>query len=111
VLTFQFIESAFDKDHPYYDEKSTKDDPKWFVVHVEFRHKFKELIKLKELQRFALLGGILDHMQMLKQSRLSVSKVSMKEWKFINTLGDLDEDAEPEYTTITVNTADAVNGK
>ncbi|KAL8995181.1 MAG: hypothetical protein Q9169_005040 [Polycauliona sp. 2 TL-2023] len=83
-------ESAFDKEHPYYDEKSTRDKPKWCVVHVEFRTKFHEPVALKELQKFAKPGGILEKMQTLKMSRLSVSKVSKKEWDFIHTLIDSD---------------------
>lgn len=79
-------ESAFDEQHPYFDAKSTKDSPKWFVVHVEYRQKFSKLISLKELQRFAKQGGILERLETLKQSRLSVSKVSKKEWDFILSL-------------------------
>ena len=52
-------------------------------------------MKLKELHKYAKEGGILQNMQTLKQSRLSVSKVSKKEWDFILRLGgheDEDED-------------------
>ncbi|OAX83767.1 hypothetical protein ACJ72_01867 [Emergomyces africanus] len=76
-------ESAFDPNHPYYDPKSSRENPKWEVVHVEFRRKFKELITLAELKLFAKPGGPLENMQTIKQSRLSVSAVSGKEWKFI----------------------------
>ncbi|THC99744.1 hypothetical protein EYZ11_000794 [Aspergillus tanneri] len=76
-------ESAFDPTHPYYDEKSTRDDPKWDVVHVEFRRKFKDLVPLNDLKSHAKPGGALENLQMLKQSRLSVSRVSKKEWDFI----------------------------
>lgn len=81
-------ETAFDPEHPYYDPKSTREKPKWCVVHVEFRRKFPGLVKLKELQRFAKPGGVLESMQTLKLSRLSVSKVTKKEWDFIHTLVD-----------------------
>ncbi|KAG5298389.1 AT DNA binding protein [Histoplasma ohiense] len=76
-------ESAFDPAHPYYDPKSSRENPKWEVVHVEFRRKFKDLITLAELKSFAKSGGPLENMQMMKQSRLSVSVVSGKEWEFI----------------------------
>ncbi|KAL8857931.1 MAG: hypothetical protein Q9178_005550 [Gyalolechia marmorata] len=88
-------ESAFDKEHPYYDEKSTRDRPKWCVVHVEYRRKFNDIVTLKELQRFARPGGVLENMQTLKMSRLSVSKVSKKEWDFIHTLTNTDLDGTP----------------
>lgn len=53
------------------------------MVHVEFRRKLKEPITLKELREFATKGGPLENMQMLKQSRLSVSGVSREEWNFL----------------------------
>lgn len=62
-------------------------------MHVEFRQKFPKLIKLKELQKYAKDGGILQKMQTLRQSRLSVSKVSKKEWDFIMSLVE-DDDTE-----------------
>ncbi len=58
-------------------------NPKWSVVHVEFRRKLKEPITLKELRESAVKGGPLENMQMLKQSRLSVSGVSTEEWNFL----------------------------
>ncbi|MCJ1385245.1 hypothetical protein MMC17_008366 [Xylographa soralifera] len=81
-------ESAFDAEHPYFDSKSVRDNPKWFVVHVKYQLKFREIIKLKDLQKFAQAGGVLADMQTLRQSRLSVSKVSKKEWDFIWNLAD-----------------------
>ncbi|KAL4867363.1 hypothetical protein BDV12DRAFT_171529 [Aspergillus spectabilis] len=76
-------ESAFDPSHPYYDEKSKREDPKWVVVHVEFRRKFDELITLNELKSHASAKAPLENLQMLKQGRLSVSSVSPSEWEFI----------------------------
>ena len=64
-------------------------------MHVEFRRKFPKLIKLKELQKYAKDGGILRNMQTLRQSRLSVSKVSKKEWDFIMSLVEDDDEEEP----------------
>ena len=76
-------ESAFDPDHPYYDAKSNRDNPKWELVKVEFVKKFDELVTLKELRSFAAEGGTLADMQTLKQSRLSVTSVQPSEWRFI----------------------------
>jgi predicted RNA-binding protein with PUA-like domain len=86
-----FLESAYDSTNPYFDPKSTRDAPKWCVVQVEFRQKFPRMITLKELQRFAQPGGALQEMQTLKQSRLSVSKVSKEEYDFIMSLVEEDE--------------------
>lgn len=78
--------SAFSKDSPYYDSKSDSAKPKWQLVHVEYRGRYAEMVSLRKLQSFAKDGGVLADMQMLKQSRLSVSKVTAKEWRFINSL-------------------------
>ncbi|KAK4697432.1 hypothetical protein P7C71_g647, partial [Lecanoromycetidae sp. Uapishka_2] len=84
-------ESAFNPEHPYYDEKSDREKPKWCVVHVEFRQKFPEIVKLKELQKYAKPGGVLENLQTLKTTRLSVSKVSKREWDFIMSLVDSED--------------------
>ena len=39
--------------------------------------------RLKELQKYALEDGVLSKMQEFNAARLSVSKVSEKEWNFI----------------------------
>lgn len=49
------------------------------------------MIKLKDLQKFSKDGGVLENMQTLRQSRLSVSKVSKKEWDFIMSLVDVED--------------------
>nr|KMM68483.1 3SC1 protein [Coccidioides posadasii RMSCC 3488] len=81
-------ESAFDPAHPYYDAKSSRDNPKWEVVHVEFRSKFQNLVTLAELKSLAKPGDALENLQMLKQSRLSVSPVRPEEWRFIMSLAE-----------------------
>jgi len=67
---------------------------------VKFVRKFPTPITLAELKSFAKSGGALENMQMLKQSRLSVSAVKPREWRFIHgLLEDDDLDTEPEETT------------
>ncbi|SPQ24299.1 d2c7946d-2e38-4b3d-9b85-9c5bb853d61f [Thermothielavioides terrestris] len=80
--------SAHDPKAPYYDPSSKPSDPKWSVVHVEFRSKFAVPIGLKELRELGQPGQPLENMQMLKQSRLSVSKVSAAEWEFLMGLAE-----------------------
>ncbi|KAH8673489.1 PUA-like domain-containing protein [Xylariales sp. PMI_506] len=75
--------SAHDPKAPYYDASSKPSDPKWSVVHVEFRSKFVQPIGLKELREMGKMGSPLENMQMLKQSRLSVSRVSPVEWEYL----------------------------
>jgi predicted RNA-binding protein with PUA-like domain len=81
-------ETAFDPEHPKYDAKSDRERPRWELVHVEFVKKFDELISLKDLKLFALPGGVLEKMQMLRQGRLSVSPVTPTEWRFILDLAN-----------------------
>ena len=107
-LTFLRPESALDPEHPYYDAKATAENPKWCKVRVSFRQKFPDFVKLKELQKYAREGGILQNMQTLKQSRLSVSKVSKKEWDFILKLGGHEDDDETSTRNNDEQVADGV---
>ncbi|CAD0110635.1 unnamed protein product [Aureobasidium uvarum] len=86
--------NAFDKSSAYYDPKSDPAKPKWMLVHVEFRRKFSEKFTLKDLQKFSQPGGALAEMEVFKQSRLSVTKVTKPQWDFI--MSQIDEDDEME---------------
>lgn len=78
----------------------------WSLVHVEFRKKLSEPVTLKQLQKFSSDKGVLKDMQVLKQSRLSVAKVSEKEWNFIvdelieGYEGEGDEDLHDEINDV-----------
>ncbi|CAB4391177.1 unnamed protein product [Rhizophagus irregularis] len=61
--------TAFDESHPYYDPKSNKDNPRWFMVDIKFVRKFKRFITLKELQ--AHKDKLMD-MVLLNRGRLSL---------------------------------------
>lgn len=45
-------------------------------------------ISLKELRELGKPGGPLENMMMLKQGRLSVSRVSKEEWEALNEIAD-----------------------
>ncbi|KAK1760299.1 hypothetical protein QBC47DRAFT_396297 [Echria macrotheca] len=75
--------SAHDPKAPYYDASSKPEDPKWSVVHVKFRSKFATPITLKDLRAMGAPGKPLENMQMLKQTRLSVSRVTAAEWEHL----------------------------
>lgn len=74
-------------------EKRAKEN-QWSLVHVEYRKKLTKPVSLKELQKFSTGTGVLSDMQLLKQSRLSVARVSEKEWDFIvnNLIEGYEED-------------------
>ncbi|KFA72083.1 hypothetical protein S40288_02299 [Stachybotrys chartarum IBT 40288] len=100
VKEFSEDKSARRAGTPYYDPSSTKDAPRWSLVHVEFRKKLAVPITLKELRELGKAGGPLENMQMLKQSRLSVSRVSAEEWKVLCELADKNaKDAGREHET------------
>ncbi|MEC8623630.1 MAG: EVE domain-containing protein [Bdellovibrionota bacterium] len=75
--------TSWDKNSPYYDPKSTKENPRWFMVEIVFVRKFKKLISLdllksvKELHDFQLLK---------KGNRLSIIPVSKEYSDVINGL-------------------------
>lgn len=76
--------SAHDPTRPYHDPSSTPDNPKWSVVHVTFRQKLATPITLREMKEWQKEDGhALQEMQMLRLTRMSVSKVSGEEWDFL----------------------------
>lgn len=89
-------ESAFDPEHPYYDPKSNRDDPKWVAVHVEYRRKLDKLVTLQDLKTHGETGKPLENLQMIKQARLSVSSVTPAQWKYILELAG--EEPQEEFT-------------
>ena len=108
--------SAFDKNHPYYVQndkmRGTEGKPRWSMVHVEFRQKLSAPVLLKELQKYK--GGVLETMEELTKTRLSVSKVSQEEWNFIVDKlieGYEDEDALPSKAAKGDDTAKAESSK
>ncbi|KAG0046587.1 hypothetical protein BGZ83_008246 [Gryganskiella cystojenkinii] len=73
--------TAFDPKSDYYDAKSTKEDPRWFMVDVKFERKLRRTITLKEMQLYK--DKELSYMRLLNRGRLSVLPVSNAELEFI----------------------------
>ncbi|MFO7566687.1 MAG: EVE domain-containing protein [Enhygromyxa sp.] len=66
--------TAFDPDSKYHDPKSDPDDPRWWLVDVEFVEKFAELVSLDALK--AAANAELDGMLVVRRGqRLSVQPV------------------------------------
>jgi predicted RNA-binding protein with PUA-like domain len=72
--------TAFDESSKYYDPKSSKDKPRWFLVDVEFIEKFPELLSLAALKEMPELS---DMRLLQKGNRLSVMPVDAEEFKVI----------------------------
>lgn len=102
-------ETAFERGHPYYDEKSSKDSPTWYNVHVAFRQKFANPEKVTNAELKTCKE--LENMQYIKQTRLSVSRVEPKEWDFIMQLaGETLQDGPVEKDWVIVNKGDVQPG-
>ncbi|KAK1673260.1 PUA-like domain-containing protein, partial [Colletotrichum godetiae] len=85
-------------DNPYYDDSAPHDGSKWSLVHVKIEHKFPRIVPLSLLKE-SRSHGPLQNMELLKQSRLSVNKVTREEWdEVIRMAKELDEDKEWDQT-------------
>jgi predicted RNA-binding protein with PUA-like domain len=65
-------ETQFDPKSDYHDPKSTKDDPRWWLVDVEMVERFDELVPLDTLKDDPALDGMLV---VKRGQRLSVQPV------------------------------------
>lgn len=75
---------AFDKNSKYFDPKSKKESPRWFMVDVKLVKKFKEVVGLPEIKETKSLAK----MVLLNNSRLSVQPVTKKEFDTILKMAD-----------------------
>ncbi|HSS66305.1 MAG TPA: EVE domain-containing protein [Gammaproteobacteria bacterium] len=72
--------TAFDPEDDHFDPKSDPDNPRWYLVDVEFVRKLKRVIPLTELKA----ERALEKMPLTRRgNRLSVMPVTEKEWKHI----------------------------
>jgi len=74
--------TQFDKKSKYYDEKSTREEPRWMNVDVELVKKTR-LLSLEEMRATPTLAT----MRVLQRgNRLSITPVTAAEWKAVLTL-------------------------
>ncbi|MBC96697.1 MAG: EVE domain-containing protein [Halobacteriovoraceae bacterium] len=76
--------TQFDSKSPYFDPKSKEDDPRWILVDLKFKKKFKNYIPLSKLKECSELE---DMTILQKGNRLSITPVTKKEFDFICELG------------------------
>lgn len=69
--------SQFDKKSNYFDEKATKDNPRWICVEVKFKDKFNDPVLRDALKANKKLK---DMMVLKKGSRLSIQPVTQNEF-------------------------------
>ncbi len=71
---------AFDPKSKYFDEKSKKDNPAWYLVDVGFVEKFSQIISLQTLKE---TKGLEEMMVTKRGARLSIQPVTKQEWDIV----------------------------
>ena len=72
--------TAFLPGEQYFDPKSDPENPRWFMVDVKFKKKFKTPVTLKAMKQ----EKVLAKMRLVQRgNRLSILPVTAKEWKYI----------------------------
>jgi len=75
--------TAFDPGHRYFDPKSDPDNPRWFLVDVKLKRRFKQTIPLSFLRQ----QTDLHNMKILQRgNRLSITPLTKEEWDHIMKL-------------------------
>ena len=64
----------------YFDPKATSENPRWCMVDVKYKKKFKAIITLEKLKTLKSLD---DMVLLRKGNRLSIMPVARKEWNVI----------------------------
>jgi predicted RNA-binding protein with PUA-like domain len=84
--------TQFERSSPYFDPKSTADNPTWHMVDVKLKRKLKRTISLYELKALKdVPKNQLNNIALFKQSRLSISPLTETEYNYILSL----EEEEP----------------
>lgn len=73
----------FDKKSRYHDPRSDLDNPRWSLVDIRFKERFKTPITLDSIKG----NPKLKKMVLVNNSRLSVQPVSKEEWTLLIKLG------------------------
>jgi predicted RNA-binding protein with PUA-like domain len=76
--------TQFDKRSKYFDPKSEKAKPRWFLVDVEFVEKFADLVSLPEIKDDDALDGMMVRQ---RGARLSIQPVDKEHFDRIRKVG------------------------
>ena len=63
----------------------TDQDGKFVAVQVRFKEKLKKAVTLENIKKHKSL----NHLSLIKQSRLSVMPIDFKSWKILNKMGSI----------------------
>jgi predicted RNA-binding protein with PUA-like domain len=72
--------TAFDPQQKYYDPKSDPDNPRWYMVDVQYQRNTRRLISLAELKQHKELQ---DCPLVRKGNRLSIMPITRQQWDLI----------------------------
>ena len=76
---------SWDPGHKYYDEKSSEETPRWWMVDIEYVDTLPKFVPLDELKS----APGLEEMVVTKRSRLSVQPVRQGEYDTVVRMGGL----------------------
>ena len=77
--------TQFEPKNKHFDPGSLKKDPRWFMVDIKLKEKFKNPVTLKELKENPKLK---DFRLIQRGNRLSVFPVDKNEWDEINKMSE-----------------------
>jgi predicted RNA-binding protein with PUA-like domain len=75
--------TQFDPKSKYFDPKSPKDNPRWFVRDMKFVRKFARIVPLAEIKSHPVLSGM---MVAKKGLMFSITPVTEEEWQAVMAL-------------------------
>ena len=76
--------TQFDPDNKHFDPTALQKEPRWFMVDIKLKEKFKNPVTLKEIKENPKLK---DFRLIQRGNRLSVFPVNKKEWDEILKMG------------------------
>jgi predicted RNA-binding protein with PUA-like domain len=74
--------TQFDPKNKYFDEKATEEEPRWWLVDIEFVEKFPAEVSLHDIKKEASLS----EMVLVNNSRLSVQPVRKTEFEKVKRM-------------------------
>jgi len=77
--------SQFDRKSKYFDEKSTREDPRWSLVDVSYVAHLPHPVSLDDVKAEAALAD----MELLRQGRLSVQSVTKAQFDRVKEMGGM----------------------
>jgi len=75
--------TAFDPDAKYFDDKSKKKEPTWYMVDIRYVAKLPREVSLTELKE---TKGLEEMMVTRRGARLSIQPVTENEWEIVLSL-------------------------